>query len=394
MAKKKGKRHAKARKKRRQTCHPRPRKPPLHEELERRLMEEGPEAFFISLLTQSAALRREPEFRDLHFDRDLVAEALDEAFKRYRERLERAEREGEEAVADVWAEMEGEVIEALATPAFRRDFLGRLDRLIERLRRTGQREKFASALFIRPLLEVERFPWSICGLVNVIYREAQEQVFREVMEKKALADILLEGVDVEDFDALSAILEEPERKAAVEEFLKTHPHLKKRLQEEVDRQIEEAVEAIREGKIVLGLFRDEELLRAIAYLAVHLEEQGITPQTSADMDREAIAARYFEFVQRSIAEIATPARMAEMKAHLEGILRERWRTRDKQAPLIHAAMVSLDAWERCEDNPIFLAEYIRQSEELFKGPKAADPALNAKFRELVEEIKAEGSTVV
>lgn len=386
MTKKRGKRRPKQRKKRRRRRRPEPRKPSLHVDLTHRLREEGPEALVFSLLRDSAELRPEPEFQGLRFDRVLLAGAMADAFRKYQERLEQAEQEGEEAVADVWGEMEEEVIEVVATPEFRHDFLERLDHLTERLKRTGQRGKLASALFLQTFLKMEGLPWAVCGLVDTLYREAREQVFQEVAEKEALMETLLAGTDVEGFEALWATLQEPERRAVAEEFLQTHPDLRERLEKELDRQIEQATEAIEAGELVLGLFHDEELVRPMAYLAAHIEEQGLVSQEFTEAEAKALAEQFFEFIRRTIAEVVTPTRMMEMKAHLRGILEKRWQAKDKQAPLIHAAIASLGAWERHEDNPILLAEFVCQSRELFTGPKAEDPALIAKFGELVEEI--------
>lgn len=233
--------------------------------MERRLREEGPEAFILSLLRDSAELRQEPEFQELHFDKALVAEAMEGAFERYQGRLEQAEQEGEEAFANVWAEMEEEVIETLTTPKFRHDFMERPDRLAERLKHSGEGQKLASALILSTFLEIEGLPWSICGLVYAIYREAQEQLFQEIVEE-ALISTLLEGVDTGDFEAVWAALEEPERRAAAEEFLRSHPDVHERLGREMDRRIDEAVEAIQEGGLKLDLFRDEEILWGAAYL--------------------------------------------------------------------------------------------------------------------------------
>lgn len=390
MAKKKkrSKRRAKARRRRQRLHRPQLRGPSPIKELERRLREE-PEAFILSILRDSAKLRQEPEFQDLRFDKALVAEVMEDAFRRYQKRLEQAEQEGEKALADVWAEMEEEIIEALTPPAFRRDFLEQLDRLAERLRRAGEREKLASTLLLSTILKIEGMPWSVCGLVYAIYREAQEQLFQEIAEEEALMRTLLEGVEAEDFEAVWATLEEPERKAAAEAFLRRHPDMRKRLEKEMDRKIDEAVEAIKEGKLKLDLFRDEELLRGMAYLAIY-EEQFSISQELTEAEANAVAARFFKLIQRAIAEVMTPTRVAEMEAHLKGILRELWKAKDKQTLLIQAVTASLEAWEHYEDNPVLIAEYIRQSRELFERPESTDPGLEAKLKELIEEIKRAG----
>lgn len=100
-----------------------------------------------------------------------------------------------------------------------------------------------------------------------------------------------------------------------------------------------------------------------------------------------MASKYLKLIQRSIAEVMTPDRVAEMKAQMRHTLREHWRAKDKRVPLIHAAIASLDLWERCEDNPILVAEYVRRGKELFEEHESINPELGARLEELIEEIK-------
>lgn len=134
-------------------------------------------------MRDSYKLREEPEFRDLYFDVDRAAEVSVKVMKKYEKRTAEMVKASLDERQMLYDDMRIEIIDELATPEFRRDFLRRLDRCADRLKSTREVEKMEMALFLPPILQLlKEIPWGLCGLVTTIYEETTEKAFREYEE--------------------------------------------------------------------------------------------------------------------------------------------------------------------------------------------------------------------
>ena len=342
---------------------------------------------FVRIMRDSYKLREEPEFRDLYFDVDRAAEVSVKVMKKYEKRAAEMEKAGPDERQMFYDDMRIEIIDELATPEFRRDFLRRLDRCADRLKSTREVEKMEMALFLPPILQLKEIPWGLCGLVTTIYEETKEKAFREYEEDMELFGDFIEamrrGADIEEILAMAT---RPERLAAFTEKLESTPSLRERVARNMDQLMEEVSEAISQGKVKLNLFSDEEILLAYVYLAAYIEEAGIEEATA---DRQAIALKFVEFVQRSIDEVMTPERAAQMKNHLEELFSKWAHAKGKErrwATYALAVANTLDSWEPYHENPFLMGEYLYRAKQM--GSKGRSRKLNARFEEMLEAVMA------
>jgi len=333
-------------------------------------------------------LREEPEFRDLYFDPDKTVEVTVRVMQKHEERAAEVAQASRDEQQMFYDDVRIEIIDQLATPQFRRDFLRRLGECQERLKGTNKVKKLEMALFLDPILRQKEVPWGLCGLVTTIYEETKEKALREYEEEQELFEELLEALGGEaDVEELLAMAEDPELLAAFTKKLEAKPALRERIERDIDQWIREIGEAIAQGEVELGLFTEEEILLAMVYFTDYA--QRLRPE---EYRSEAVSYKFLECMQRAIADIMTPARVEAMEGHLDRLFLTWAKSKDERkrrwAPHVQAVRGSLSSWGGYHENPILLSEYLYRSKELQERARRGQIRdLEEKFNALVEKVR-------
>ena len=263
------------------------------------------------LFMESAPLRKEREFRDLHLDSDQTAAAIARVFPQYEQRFKQAKHMSHDERQQLYDDFRIEAIEQLVTAEFRRDLLQRLGRCAERFGRTGDRERWETTTLLQGVMKSQpNIPWGICMLVITLFEEALKEA--TLQDREAVGFLsdqvgLLEGnSDLSELlttDTESAKLEPLPRK------LDARPGWRKRLERQAQDGLGHFEEEIYEGKYDLKLFAPGEILQALEcyneYLVTH-------PLLRNSTKIEHVAKPLTECIERTVREIATPQRIQQL----------------------------------------------------------------------------------
>ena len=93
-------------------------------------------------MNESAQLAEELEFKDLFMVDAITVEVTERWMRKYEKRLAAAEKKDPDKHHEVLDDMRIQIIDELATPAFRKDVEKRLQSLLDRLMKTQDLDKF------------------------------------------------------------------------------------------------------------------------------------------------------------------------------------------------------------------------------------------------------------
>lgn len=351
-------------------------------------------------LLGAIALRNEPEFADFFFDGDAVLEVTASHLDRYEARLTELEKRGDrEALQELYDLMRIDVVAELVTSEVRRDLQERTRRCIERLKQGREADKLEMALYVDVLLSGQDkvIPLGLCGLFTAIYEDSLRRVETigeaEQALRKALADLLPEGRDLDAVELLAAV-ERPEVVARFTQILESHPGLRDQIEQDLDRMIEEVGQAIHDGKIAATFFTEEEVLRIFADLALVLGEAVSSPKPP---DQQAVMETLTALMEQNLSEIMTRERSEQFRLYLQKAGSAFQRSADRQQKKLGVRLLlaaeTLKVWEPGK-HPLVFEVYLAQlkqiqEEGITRGWSAERQAL---FQRLVAERQGAASS--
>jgi len=292
---------------------------------------------FIRILTESAELAREPEFRDLSFDGEKAMQVTERWMKRFEKRLNAAEKKGQDEYQQAYDDMRIKVIDELATPAFRKIIDERLAALTNRLAATNDLKYLEIALLLKPILKMKKIPLGINGLILEIYHHTMEQAMQEYEEDNEIFDILAEAFDEAGLD-MEEIIDSPEK---IEEFgaklLNKNPDLRRKIEAKMGSITEAFKDELFKGNIELDLFTEEELL-----LPFQRYQKEFEALNSAELDKEKEASRIIKLIQPTIDVIMTPERYKRLRQDIESTINIWMKRRYKWASALQFEMGYLE----------------------------------------------------
>jgi hypothetical protein len=313
---------------------------PAARSIENRIIEGGVdylEENFIRILTESAELAREPEFRDLSFDGEKAMQVTERWMKRFEKRLNAAEKKGQDEYQQAYDDMRIKVIDELATPAFRKTVDERLAALTNRLAATNDLKYLEIALLLKPMLKMKKIPLGIYGLILEIYHHTMEQAMQEYEEDNEIVDILAEAFDEAGMD-MEEIIDSPEK---IEEFgaklLNKNPDLRRKIEAKMGSITEAFKDELFKGNIELDLFTEEELL-----LPFQRYQKEFEALNSAELDKEKEASRIIKLIQTTIDAIMTPERYKRLRQDIESTINIWMKRRYKWASALQFEMGYLE----------------------------------------------------
>jgi hypothetical protein len=280
------------------------------------------------ILRESATLRDEPEFADLHFDPERTLEAAVQHFEPFKKRIRKAVDQDSDALLAVYDEYRFTVLEEWDTPEFRADLIRRLDRCKDRFMGARDPDKLEMSIFTSSALSVgvsepdeEEVPLGAFGLVATIYEESFDRAMatiedardridglhykiwcglRRQVDMEIIAAATAQSADAEQPDAFEKLLArveaEPELTAAWD---RQEKYLLKELETRVTQEQENFVPAPFDAEIKLAMDRMEERhlskfwylgryfpLLSLPHLLFHLWNvlnERVTPQRIAEI---------------------------------------------------------------------------------------------------------------
>jgi hypothetical protein len=200
----------------------------------KRMVSEGVDSFednFILIMNESAQLAEEPEFKDLYIVDAKTTEVTERWIRKYEKRLAAAEKKDPDKHHEILDDMRIQIIDELATPAFRNDVEERLQALLDRLMMNQDLDKFELVTLLQPLLNNKCMPWGICGLIIEIYNRTIQRVMRQVEDEFSVFGSIVEALKAEGQDEidLDNILEQPEKLEQIgHKLFEAHPELRQR----------------------------------------------------------------------------------------------------------------------------------------------------------------------
>jgi len=317
----------------------------------------------IRVMTDSAQLAVEPEFIDLYLDDDKTVQVTGRWLKQYEKRLTAAQKRSPDDAHQVFDEMRIEIIEELATPAFRKNVDRRLQTLLDRLVTSNDLEKLELVLILKPLLAMKTIPWGICGLILEIHQrtmqrntqahEAEQDIYDAVMN--ALKDAGEASGDLLD------LLEQPGKiERIAQKLFGSKPGLLELAEKQVWQTIEAFENALVQGNMELDLFTEAELALPFERIQAEFGEPFKQVQPSEETNE-----RIFEAIRQALTEIMTPERLRRFRAEVEITAKTWLRTHHKWAAALRFELGYLDG-DEYEETKFFLAVFLGQVARLGK----------------------------
>lgn len=311
----------------------------------------------IQVLMASADLRDEPEFEDLYFEVAAVSRALARVMPRYQSKLERAAAQGQDAQQQVYDDARIEMIEQVATREFRREFLRRYDRMLNRLAAGIEMPRFEQAVLLRPLLQNKTFPWGIVGLVTRIFSETQQTLLEPVVDSEETIEQLQQVLgDLGSADELLTRLQNPAASDALMARIESSEQARAVLQEHAERILQNFEEAIFKGAIELDLFTPDEIAQSMLEL-VQARKQ--LDASLGNPNADAVRQNTDRILAHKLDTLVTPERLAQMTSQLAAVRDEWYHSGNPHAPSLDMEISDLADMTPSE-NP-FLQSLLRAS---------------------------------
>ena len=277
----------------------------------------------IDSLWQSQSWRNEREFSNLAFDPLASSQAIAQTWDELKFDPEDIKHLFDNDRDNKNFELNAQAIERLITPAFKQDFLQRLDRFRQRLRAKRDWETLARASLIEVMLQasdkVESKVWAECMLIYQTYLEALHEYLRLSEAAEAVMGAARQTLDQagKSLDDLAPSDLEPATEAMKQAVEKT-PGLMDFLNQSVDRLVDEASAALFSGELVLGLFTPEELEQFADRFVSAAIEAGLEANRPLNQMSDKIAKRVAEGIYEASAQmlkdIDTTARRSTLYA--------------------------------------------------------------------------------
>ena len=322
----------------------------------------------IRIMTDSVKLAEEPEFIDFNLDGEKAAEVSQRWMKKYEKRLTAAREKGSDKFQEVFDEMRIEVINELATPAFRKDVDERLQALFDRLMATEDLEKLEMVLLLKPLLGMKSVPWGLCGLVLAVYNRTMQKAIQEYEEDQGVYDAVVEAFKAEGEDSVDVvkIIESPEKLEQIwQKLFAAKPGLRQRAEKQVWDMANAFEKELAEGKVTLDLFTQAELVLPLLRLQAEVGELLTQEQPTEEMRQ-----RVFDAFLQAINEIMTPERFQRLRKDVQSTAKAWLRERQKWAAALQFELGWLDG-EQYEENKFVVSAFVGQMMRLGKDQKPA-----------------------
>ena len=320
----------------------------------------------IRIMTDSAQLAKEPEFRDLYMDGGKAAQITGRLLKKYDKRLAAAEKKSADEYHETADEMRIEIVEELAAASFRKEVARRLQALMDRLMKGKDIKKLEMVMMLIPALEMKGIPWGLCGLILEIYNRTMQRFIRENDEDQGVFDAVAEALKAEGEENIDVftILKHPDKLEQVgKKILEEQPGLRQRAEKQA-LEMEKAFEdAVGQGEVELSLFSEEELMVPFQRIQAEFGEPFTQAQPSEEM-RE----RIFEAIRQAIIEIMTPERFYRFREDMDKTATNWLQARQKWGAMLKFELDYLHG-DQYEENKFILAAFIGQIYRLGKEHK-------------------------
>lgn len=261
----------------------------------------------------------EPEFDDVFASPLACVEALAEVTAQRGVSPEDVAAWDEDAQDDFHEEIQQEIAVRVLTPEVKERILTALEALGQRWRKQLKKQQANEATLLRLLLAERdaglKVAWQMTGLVNALVGRSLTVGF-ELIEAVS-PSMEQAGEQVTILDALENIPPEAEAKAA--KLFKNMPGLRGVFEKQVDDMWDEAMHAVYEGDLYLGLFSATEVtgVRGIMQaLVTALSQHEPLPE---DVQQEYMT-RFIGQIDAYIMELMTPARLAQLRARMRQVV--------------------------------------------------------------------------
>jgi hypothetical protein len=320
----------------------------------------------IRIMTDSARLAKEPEFRDLYMNGVKAAQITGRWLKKYDKRLAAAQEKSADEYQETADGMRIEIIEELATPSFRKEVDQRLQALMDRLMKGKDTKKLEMVMMLIPALKMKRIPWGLCGLVLEIYNRTMQRFMQENEEDQGVFDAVADALKEEGEENIDVftILKHPDKLEQVgKKIFEAQPVLRQRAEKQVWDMIEAFENALGHGDVELSLFTEEELMLPFQRIQAEFGEPFTQVQPSEEM-----RGRIFEAIRQAITEIMTPERFPRFREDVDKTATDWLRTGQKWGAVLKFELDYLDG-NQYEENKFILAAFIGQISRLGKEHK-------------------------
>ncbi len=320
------------------------------------------------IMIGSARLADEPEFADLFLNRDQAVKVTERWYTKYEKRLKEAERKGKDEYQQVFDDMRIEIIDELATPAFRNDVKKRLQAMNDRLMVTSDDKKIEMVMILQPLLDMKDIPWGLCGLIITIYSRTMEKEMKAFQEENEIFEALTEAIKKDEGEEkidFIKIMKSPNKLEQLsQKIFGKNPGLRERVEKQIWKRVDEFEEELAKGEIALDLFTEEELLLPLQRLQEELE----APVTEAQPGNE-LTNHVFDAIRQTINDIMTPERYKRLRKDVESTAKAWMRQRNKWAASLQAELTLLE--DTYEENPFLLHAFFGQIRRSTRKQKTA-----------------------
>ncbi len=328
------------------------------------------------IMQGSHILRNEPELGDLHFDLDKTDAVRSRVMQKYEKKLPVVLEKSEDERHEFYDEVRIEIIEELATPAFRQDALKRLEQLAERLASGKEADRFEMALVLQLMLRQKEIPWGLCGLITAIYKDSAERADRQFHEAIGEFEKMLQQVEREgSVEKLLTLPDESPEIVQVVERLRAQPGLLEELRIDADKAFQGFEGAIANGEVTLDLFTPEELQRPLRAMAGYLARNQIDAKTA---DKQEVAKQFVSIIRRAIGEVMTKGRIQKLKDDVQRISAQWLREKNWQGILLQGEISWLES-EKPADNPFVFAAFMSQMKRWRNAQVNSDTGIEASI---------------
>lgn len=322
----------------------------------------------IRIMTDSVKLAEEPEFIDLNLDGEKAAGVSQRWMKKYEKRIADAKKKGSDEFHEVFDEMRIEVINEMATPAFRKDVDKRLQAMLDRLMTSDDLDRLEMVLLLKPLLGMKSVPWGLCGLILAIFDRTMQQGIQEYEDEKSVYDAVVEALKdegEEKIDVINIIKSPGKLEQIGQKLFGAKPGLRERVEKQILEMVDAFEKELAQGNITLDLFTQEELVLSFQRLQTEIGEQFTHAQPTEEMRQ-----RVFDAIVQAINEIMTPERFNRLYKDVQSTAQAWLRERKKWAATLQGELVWLDG-KLYEDNKFVIAAFMGQIKRLGKDQKPA-----------------------
>lgn len=271
------------------------------------------------IMTNSMTWVDEPEFNDIFTSPLVCVEALAAVTAQRGVSPEDVAAWDEDAQDDFHAEIQQEIAVRVLTPEVKERILTALEALGQRWRKQLKKQQANEATLLRLLLADQDVDlgvaWQMTGLVNALIERSLTVDF-ELMEavSPSMEQASEQGTILDALENIS-----PEAEAKTTKLLNNMPGLRRAFEKQVDDMWDEAMHAIYEGDLYLGLFSAAEVtgVRDIMQaLVTTLNQQEPLPE---DVQQEHMT-NFIGQIDAYIVELMTPARLAQLRARVRQVV--------------------------------------------------------------------------